>query len=179
MKLDAEALYSLVIQEPGLRVAERTPGQHVIDAFCGAGGSAIAFARAGKQVTAIELDATRLECARFNAELFGVADRIHFLCADSLTLLPVLEADTIYLAPPWGGPQYANKPLFSLDCFSPNGKDLLDISLRPGRNVLMQVPRNFDLDELKAFGRSFELHEDRLGDELLSYTLFFGIRTAE
>jgi len=90
MKLDAQALYALVIQEMALHTAAVTPGDEIVDAFCGAGGSAIGFARAGKRVTAIELNGERLEMARHNAALFGVADRITFIHGDSLQLVSTL-----------------------------------------------------------------------------------------
>ena len=170
MKLDKEALYSLVIQPSALQTAKITPGDHVIDAFCGAGGSAIGFARRGKTVTAIELNQGRLAMARYNAELFGVADKITFIHGDSLDLIPRLEGDTIFLAPPWGGPEYTKRPLFTMECFSPNGDQVMSISLRCERNVVMQIPRNFDFNEFKRFGVGVSIIEDRVDDELLSYT---------
>jgi len=175
MQLDAEALYSLVVQEVGMEVARLTPGEHVVDAFCGAGGNAIAFARAGKRVTAIELDEKRLDMARFNADLFGVSKLITFIHGDSLKYLNDIEAPTLYFAPPWGGPEYSKLEHFTLGCFSPDGNEILTRGFSSKRNVVMQVPRNFDLNELKNFGRNFFTHYDRLAStgEHLSYTLFF------
>lgn len=170
MNLDVEALYSLVIQASALRTANITPGEHIVDAFCGAGGSAIGFARAGKSVTAIELNPTRLEMARRNAALFGVSDRITFIGGDSLELLPKLEGDTFFLAPPWGGPEYTKRPLFTLECFSPDGNQLMNIALRCRKHVCMQLPRNFDFNEFKRFEIGVSISEDRINGELLSYT---------
>ena len=130
MRLDKEALYSLVVQPVALRTAAITPGQHVVDAFCGAGGSAIGFALAGKSVTAIEMNPERLEMARYNANLFGVSDRITFIEGDSLEILPTLDLSTVFLAPPWGGPEYTQRQLFTLDAFSPNGHGLLNLALK-------------------------------------------------
>lgn len=170
MRLDKEALYSLVIQPSALQTATITPGNHVIDAFCGAGGSAIGFARQGKTVTAIELNQDRLAMARYNAQLFGVADKITFLQGDSLELIPRLDGDTIFLAPPWGGPEYTKRPLFTLECFSPDGDQIMNISLRCGKNVVMQLPRNFDFNEFKRLEVGVSITEDRVNGELLSYT---------
>jgi predicted RNA methylase len=75
---------------------------HVIDACCGAGGNAIGFARAGCLVTAIELDGARIELARHNAQLYGVADRIRFLSGDARELIATLDADLLFIDPPWG-----------------------------------------------------------------------------
>lgn len=170
MRLDAEALYSLVVQPVALETAARTPGTHVLDAFCGAGGSAIGFARAGKRVTAIEIDPARLAMARENASLFGVADRIDFLEGDALALIPSIPADSIFLAPPWGGPAYTRHERFTLACFTPDGNEILTVAMRTRSTIVMQLPRTFDLGELDRFGRALTIFEDRLGDELLSLT---------
>lgn len=171
MKLDVQALYSLVIQEMAAHTAAVTPGDVVVDAFCGAGGSAIGFARAGKRVTAIELDGDRLEMARYNAALFGVADRITFIEGDAVRLLPTLKADTVYLAPPWGGPDYTKLSLFTFDHFEPNGNRLMELALQHFTHVALQVPKNFDLNECKRYRSGASIYEDRWNDELLSYTV--------
>ena len=128
MELDAEALYSLIVQEAALRTAAVTPGNHIIDAFAGAGGSAIGFARSGKKVTAVELHPHRLEMAKRNAALFQVADRIDFILGDALVLLPNLPGDTVFLSPPWGGPGYSKRPLFN----SVRPADKMEVRLRCG-----------------------------------------------
>ncbi|KAJ2795137.1 Trimethylguanosine synthase, partial [Coemansia furcata] len=48
----------------------------IVDAFCGVGGNAIKFAEWCEHVIAIDIDPGRLEMARHNAEIYGVADRI-------------------------------------------------------------------------------------------------------
>ena len=78
MRLDKEALYSLVVQPSALRTAAITPGDHVTDAFCGAGWSAIGFARSGKRGPANEMNLERLEVARYAAALFRGSERIVF-----------------------------------------------------------------------------------------------------
>lgn len=170
MQLDAEALYSLIIQPLALQTASITPGDHVIDAFCGAGGSAIGFARSGKRVTAIELEPKRLAMAKHNAALFGVQERIEFIHGDSLQLIPTLSADAIFLAPPWGGPEYSTRERFTLECFHPNGNEILKVALLTQSAVVMQLPRNFDSIELTRFKRPFSVTEDRFDGELLSQT---------
>lgn len=170
MQLDKEALYSLVIQPAALRTAALTPGDHVIDLFCGAGGSAIGFARSGKRVTAIELNPERLEMARHNAKLFGVQDHIEFINDDSVKLFPSLRADSVFLSPPWGGPEYTKRPLFTFECFQPDGNLLMNLALRSADTIVMQLPRNFDFNEFKRFGVAVSISEDRVQGELLSYT---------
>lgn len=170
MRLDAETLYSLVIQPAALETAARTPGRHVLDAFCGAGGSAIGFARAGKRVTAIEIDPARLQMARANAELFGVAHRIEFIEGDALRLIPTIPTDAIFLAPPWGGPEYRKHESFTLACFTPDGNEILEAAVPTRTTIVMQLPKTFDLGELRRFDLDVSIFEDRLGGELLSLT---------
>ncbi len=171
MELDAEALYSLIVQEAALRTAAVTPGNHIIDAFAGAGGSAIGFARSAKKVTAIELHPQRLEMAKKNATLFKVADRIDFIHGDALVLLPTLPGDTVFLSPPWGGPGYSKRPLFTLDCFFPDGNLILDAVLQTGKNIVAQLPKNFDFNDLKRLPGGFAVYPDTAGVHLLSYTM--------
>ena len=171
MHLDEEALYSLIIQEAALAVARQTPGSHVIDAFAGAGGSAIGFARSGKRVTAIELDPTRLEMARYNARLFGVADSIEFIHGDALEILPTSPGDTVFPSPPWGGPEYTRRDLFTLSCFSPPGDRILEAVLQTKKNIVMQLPKNFDFNELRCFPGAWAVTPDIISGKLLSYTL--------
>lgn len=100
-------------------VAVVTPDDKSIlmDAFCGVGGNTIAFALSGrwKRVYAIEKDPATLECARRNAEIYGVRDKITWFLGDCFELLGtgeeavsglrelVAEYGIIFGSPPWGG----------------------------------------------------------------------------
>lgn len=98
---DPEARFSLTPEEQALQLADRmrVSGRVVLDGFCGAGGNAIAFARRGARVVALDTDARRLEMARHNATLYGVADRIRFQQADFFRAQA--SADVVFLDPPW------------------------------------------------------------------------------
>ena len=104
-------------------VAEAAPANKaiIVDAFCGVGGNTIAFALSGKwkRVYAIEKDAATLACAKHNAEIYGVSDKITWFHGDCFEILgivdtnptatvPALKAITsqygiIFASPPWGG----------------------------------------------------------------------------
>lgn len=82
----------------------------LIDAFAGAGGNTIAFAKSNrwKRVYAIEKDRETLKCAKHNAELYGVADKITWFVGDCFELLQNQLKDlapysVIFGSPPWGG----------------------------------------------------------------------------
>ncbi len=82
----------------------------LVDAFAGAGGNTIAFALSGrwKQIFAIEKDPVVLACAKHNAEVYGVAKKIFWICGDAFTEIPkrlkqVGKSAVMFGSPPWGG----------------------------------------------------------------------------
>jgi predicted RNA methylase len=95
---------SLTPEPLAMRMAAWAQGRAVVDAGCGIGGNAIAFARAGCRVLAIEADAERLELARHNAGVYGVAKQIEFVHGDALALLPEPRDPEaiLFVDPPWG-----------------------------------------------------------------------------
>ncbi|NOY25746.1 MAG: hypothetical protein GXP62_07715 [Oligoflexia bacterium] len=122
-----------------------TPHSLVVDAFCGCGGNAIAFALAGHRVIAIEKDPDRVALARANAAALGVRLELH--CGDVATLLPGLlhhhPGALLFLDPPWGGGAAGQGAL--------SWSDLLQLSDRilvgPER-VVLKAPSHFDLSTL-------------------------------
>lgn len=173
MHIDEEGLYSLAQQAVMDQITPLVPGETVIDAFCGIGGSAIGFARAGKRVTTIDSNAARLEMARYNAALFGVEGNIAFEHGNSLELLPKLHADAVFLDPPWGGPNYSKQKEFYLDDFSPSGKTLLEISFKVAPCTVIRLPKNFAMNEIESLPRKAKLQENFLGPKLMHFTAFF------
>ena len=109
----------LVAAKVALHTANTTPQSRsiIIDAFCGPGANTIAFALSGrwKRVYAIEKDAATLECARHNAEIYGVKDKITWFLGDCFDLLGtggkavdglrdlIDQYGVIFGSPPWGG----------------------------------------------------------------------------
>lgn len=100
-------------------IAQRCQADVVIDAFCGCGGNSIQFALTCERVIAIDLDPVKLHCARENAKIYGVADRIEFILGDFFDLAPRLKADVVFLSPPWGGPSYLTEKTFDLKSMIP------------------------------------------------------------
>ena len=93
----------------------------LIDAFAGAGGNAIAFAKSGrwKRVYAIEKDPQALACAKHNAEVYGVQDQISWYEGDCFEIVrhelaELGEYGVVFASPPWGGrliPSFEGCPL--------------------------------------------------------------------
>lgn len=150
VKLDREGLYSVKPEQIALDIAHRTSGVSVLDAFCGLGGSAIAFARIGKKVVTIDRDIQRLSHARHNARIYGVEDKIEFVHSEIFDFLKHdnRQFDSGYLDPAWGGPDYYKKEFFSLAMFSPDGNHLIKALNHRCKQVVLTVPTNFDLREL-------------------------------
>ena len=144
VRLDDEARVSLTPEALALRLGERARGLRVIDACAGAGGNAIGFARAGCAVVAIEINPRRLAMARHNAGVYGVADRIEFVCGDACAIMPEHEADLLFIDPPWGE-RYdkARVTLYDL----PPSKQLLAHAPHVPKHWL-KVPPSFDPSSL-------------------------------
>lgn len=171
--MDEEGLYSLAQQEIMDQITSRIKGVRVLDAFCGVGGSAIGFARAGRQVLTVDINASRLEMAKFNAELFSVAESIEFRRADILTVLDSEKADTVFLDPPWGGPSYSNQKEFLLEHFFPDGKLLLEKSFAAASEVVIRLPKNFRFEDLASLQKPAHIQKNLFHDKLLHYTAYF------
>ena|ERR1700761_18132 len=82
----------------------------LIDAFGGAGGNSIAFALSGRweQIFVVEKDAQVLKCAKHNAEVYGVKNKIFWVLGDSFEVIPkrfksMGKKAVIFASPPWGG----------------------------------------------------------------------------
>lgn len=163
IQTDWQGLYSVKAEMLAMQLARLLPGKVVLDGFCGIGGCAIAFARAGKQVFAVELDPARLKMARHNARLYGVEDRISFITGDVVGIINTLDFDAAFFDPPWGGAAYHEKPQFNWHDFSPNPLPLIRCALARCSNVALSVPLNFNMAALKMAGTEYLVRDAELG----------------
>ncbi|KAE8232004.1 hypothetical protein CF326_g2971 [Tilletia indica] len=131
ISLDATSWFSVTPESIAARIAERCRSHTILDAFAGAGGNAIQFAKVCERVVAVEIDPVKVEMARHNARIYGVEERITFLTGDVREFADahrrarldgskarggdddsrwngaeLLDFDVIFLSPPWGGPTY-------------------------------------------------------------------------
>ncbi|RMZ83294.1 hypothetical protein DV738_g1346, partial [Chaetothyriales sp. CBS 135597] len=138
----------------------------ICDIMCGAGGNAIAFAKSGKwkRVYAIERDPATLQCARHNAEIYGVAHLITFFEGDCFEILGDGEGKVevlkqvldrfglIFASPPWGGPGYHVDDVFNLDTMLPyNIADFFTRLSRFSRYLVLYLPRNSNLEQIARY----------------------------
>ena len=75
------------------------PGDRVLDPFTGSGLLAVAAARAGATVTAVDVSRRAVACTRANARLNGV--RVRALCGDMLAPVGRQRFDLIVANPPY------------------------------------------------------------------------------
>ncbi|KAG8698528.1 hypothetical protein FRC08_005863 [Ceratobasidium sp. 394] len=201
--LDEEGWYSVTPEKIANQIAERCRCDTVIDAFCGVGGNAIAFAQTCERVIALDISPIRLAIAKHNATIYGVADRIEFILCDyisfahSFSSLPESQQrriDVVFLSPPWGGPSYisglstttgteadsegAQSSVYALKSLIPlPGPELFALSSKISKNVAMFLPRNTDVEEISALappGQIVEIEEEWMGSKLKALTCYFG-----
>jgi len=84
---------------PGFAEFEKWRGKRVLEIGCGIGTDTINFARAGANVTAVDLSVESLKLAKKRAEVFGLSDRIDFheVNAERLSeTIPAARYDLVY-----------------------------------------------------------------------------------
>jgi 2-polyprenyl-3-methyl-5-hydroxy-6-metoxy-1,4-benzoquinol methylase len=87
---------------PAFADFERWRGKRVLEVGCGIGTDSINFARAGADLTAVELSGESLSIAAQRAEVMGVADRIRFVQANAEELTSALEEEPFDLVYSFG-----------------------------------------------------------------------------
>lgn len=176
MSFDEEGLRTFNPLPIGFRLAQKMKSENVFDCFSGLGGLSIAFGMAGKQVHGIELNAHRVQLAQANAKLFGVEEKVDFVCADAISALGGslnLKGQGLILDPPWAGTAYGEFPSFKLAHFKPNGLQLLLVAFKTEAEIIMMLPKNFDLNELNQFKKPRLMIENVLNGQLISYSVLF------
>ncbi|KAB8075754.1 RNA cap guanine-N2 methyltransferase-domain-containing protein [Aspergillus leporis] len=131
----------------------------LIDAFAGAGGNTIAFARSNrwKRVYAIEKNPAVLQCAKHNAKIYGVDHKITWFEGDSLQIVnsqlkELGSYSVLFASPPWGGPGYRSDKIFNLSTMEPYSLATLygEYSLFT-EHMVLYLPRTSDVKQLAKF----------------------------
>ncbi|KAM7072171.1 trimethylguanosine synthase [Acridotheres tristis] len=182
IKLDREGWFSVtpekIAEHIAVRVSQSFNCDIIVDAFCGVGGNAIQFALTSKRVIAIDIDPEKLRLARHNAEVYGVAEHIDFLCGDFMALAAGLRADVVFLSPPWGGPDYATADIFDIQTMiCPDGFEIFRLSKKITNNIVYFLPRNADINQVASLagpGGKVEIEQNFLNNKLKTITAYFG-----
>ncbi len=99
----------------------------VLDLCCGIGSDAVAFARAGLRVQAVDADPGTAAVAAANAAALGVADQVRVRCADATTV-PCAGAGAVFCDP---ARRTGNRRVFDPAAYSPPWPFLLDLARGP------------------------------------------------
>nr|CAD7409246.1 unnamed protein product [Timema poppensis] len=196
LSINIKSWFSVTPERVADHIAQRCQCDLIIDAFCGAGGNTIQFAllceRGSKKggpcaeqcrgiwrLIAIDKDPRKVALARNNAEVYGVADRIEFIVGDFVQLAPTLQADVVFLSPPWGGPSYLFADSFNLDqILEPiGGSTLYQHVKKITENIAYYVPRNINVDQLVLLagpGGEVEIEQNFLDKKLVALTAYYG-----
>ncbi|KAK6245238.1 hypothetical protein SCA6_008328 [Theobroma cacao] len=156
IKMDEEGWFSVTPEPIARHHASRCGSGIVVDSFTGVGGNAIQLAQRSAHVIAIDIDPKKIDYAYHNAAVYGVNDRIDFIMGDFFALAPKLKADTVFLSPPWGGPDYTKVKIYDLKTMlrPRDGYFLFDVAKKIACRIVMFLPRNVDLNQLAELSLS-------------------------
>ncbi len=93
----------------------RWKDKRVLEIGCGIGTATISFARAGANVTAVDLSNESLELARKRAEVFGLSDRVHLSVANAEQLSEQIQPQPYDLIWSFGVLHHTPHPERALD----------------------------------------------------------------
>ncbi|KNA23952.1 hypothetical protein SOVF_020440 isoform B [Spinacia oleracea] len=180
IQMDEEGWFSVTPEAIARHHASRSGGGTVIDCFTGVGGNAIQFAKTSKHVIAIDIDPKKIDYAHHNAAVYGVEDRIDFINGDSFSVAPKLKAETVFLSPPWGGPDYLKVKSYDITMLQPyDGQFLFDTFKATASLIIMFLPRNVDVVQLAQLSLSsntpwsLEVEKNFLNGKLKAVTAYF------
>ncbi|EFA81897.1 Putative PRIP-interacting protein [Heterostelium album PN500] len=185
--LDKESWFSVTPEKIAEHIAQRCKCSFILDAFCGAGGNTIQFAKQCDHVLSVDIDKKKLMMASHNAKIYQCLDRIDLVHSDFMyfanSIQGIQHVDAVFLSPPWGGPSYLSKPTVSLDDMTPNGFEIFRLAMRISPNIAYFLPRNidhFDLAKLTKISKEMggseecEVEENYLNNVLKTITVYFG-----
>ncbi|KAF6145784.1 hypothetical protein GIB67_016233 [Kingdonia uniflora] len=181
IRMDEEAWFSVTPESVARHHALRcTNSGIVVDCFTGVGGNAIQLAKRGHHVIAIDIDPIKIDYAQHNAAIYGVDDSIEFIKGDFFGLAPKLKAQTVFLSPPWGGPDYAKVRVYQLTMLKPHdGYFLFNTARKIGSAIVMYLPRNVDINQLAELALSvhppmeLEIEKNFLNGKFKAITAYF------
>ncbi|KAK6525579.1 hypothetical protein TWF281_010636 [Arthrobotrys megalospora] len=161
-----EGFYSVTPESVARKIAHHILPPHIpkpqtiLDAFCGVGGNAIQFALSPQceKVIALDHDEATIECAKHNAKIYGVEDKIEFVKADFFEFAENWKGDVelgaVFLSPPWGGPSYKHETVFNLEDMTYGGAEIYAAARKISPDVVLYLPRNGDLNQIANYDKN-------------------------
>ncbi len=176
IQMDLESLYSVTPETIALEQAVLVQGESVLDLFCGIGGNSIAFARCGKSVIAVDRDPVKIKMAKHNGSIYEVRSHITFInqaAEQFLYSLDFSSIDTVFLDPPWGGPTYNQKTLFTVNDFAVDLHSILQFAFKKQKEVLIKVPKQFEILSLQSYRRKYRIIPHFMNDQIVFLSIHF------
>jgi 16S rRNA G966 N2-methylase RsmD len=151
LKLDEEALYSVTDQYTADKISKEVKKlfpdiQTITDATACIGGNTYSFSKYFETVHAIELDILKYEYLAYNLSVLETSN-VTLWNGDSLSILPKLQQDIIFIDPPWGGPNYKEKKQIDLYLSDIELSEVCRMIKPYSKYIALKVPTNFDLDK--------------------------------
>lgn len=179
IKLDRESWFSVTPEKVAIYTAMRCKCDVIIDAFCGAGGNSIQFAKTCKRVISIDIDEKKIEMAKHNARIYGVDDRIEFIVGDYFKIGKSIKADVVFLSPPWGGISYIKNDVYDIEksLLPVSASELMSFTRTITSNIAIFLPRNTNTRQLALLagaGKTVEVEQGFLDRKLIAITAFYG-----
>lgn len=175
--IDHTGWYSVTPEHTAAEIAMLVEsGSLVYDGFAGIGGNAIQFALHGSHVIASELDELRASMCLHNTRVYGVNEFVDVVCGDYYTLSDTLQADVVFLSPPWGGPTVNHQSVFRLDTI--NGQSIFKAAQRVSPNIIYYLPRHTSITDLAGLApeECFRviIHRDHCKGKMVAVSALFG-----
>jgi trimethylguanosine synthase len=153
IEMDEESWYSVTPEVLSKHHARRVGGADkiVVDACCGVGGNSIQLAKLCERVIAVDIDADKLRRGQANARIYGVEDKIDWVCGDFVILAAngffnTLPISGVFVSPPWGGPKYINQSSLLLSDMPVDGALFWMAARSISTNIGMFLPRNLEIE---------------------------------
>jgi len=130
-----------------------------------------------EKVISCDLDSLILRIARHNASVYSVIDGIEFLGGNFFDISGLIQADVVFLSPPWGGPNYINKNFFDLNidmasaCLGKNFRHMIQAANRSLRFPLTHLSKKKEFSSCNNFGIIVYLPKNINLDQLVKICL--------
>ena len=98
-----------------------------------------------------------MKCAKHNAEIYGVKNRIVFIQGDCFDILVKRfkgqgNKAVIFASPPWGGPTYKGEQIFDVETMEPYSLERLVNGFRKvSSEIAMYLPRSSNLNQIAKY----------------------------
>ncbi|OQR66806.1 hypothetical protein BIW11_13915 [Tropilaelaps mercedesae] len=179
IQMDDEGWFSVTPEKIAEHIANRMCPRSLrktmltMDAFCGVGGNTIQLAMRSRIVLAVDIDPNKIAMAKNNARVYGVDQKVQFVLADMAHFVPRVAPDVIFMSPPWGGPDYKNKPSFDLRDMCVDVRAIFHAYENVSPDIAFILPRNTKVDQLCELGR-VEVEQNMLNKKIKTITAYYG-----